>query len=187
LSKVSADWRERVGTAISVAWPVGIAAKGNEGVVRAVESTPYSIGYAELTYAVRNRLFFGEVANRGGQFIKANLASVTAAAAAGADKMPADFRVSITDPPGEGAYPISSFTWMLVPSVITDATKRNTIIKFIQWGLTDGQDHLEPLSYARLPGAVVIREEKALAKIKSTGVPNWPRGDSAMLSVSQKK
>lgn len=136
LSKVSEDWYQRVGRGISVAWPVGIAAKGNEGVVQAVERTPYSIGYAELTYAVRNRLFFGSVANRNGRFVKGNLASVTAAAASVAGKMPTDFRVSITDPPGKDAYPISSFTWMLVPSVITDAAKRAAIIKFIQWGLT---------------------------------------------------
>lgn len=167
LSKVSPDWNERVGTGISVAWPVGIAAKGNEGVVQAVKRTPYSIGYAELTYAVRNRLFFGGVGNRAGQFIKANLASVTAAAAGVADKMPADFRVSITDPPGENAYPISSFTWMLVPSVITDAAKRAAIIKFIRWGLTEGQVQLESLFYARLPDAVITSEENALGKIQS--------------------
>lgn len=168
LTKVSEDWRERVGTAISVNWPVGVAAKGNEGVVQTVERTPYSIGYGELTYAVRNRLFYGSVANRSGQFIQANLASVTAAAAGVADKMPADFRVSISDAPGEGAYPISSFTWMLVPSVITDTAKRTAIINFMRWGLTKGQDYLEALSYARLPNAIIAKEEKALAKIKSS-------------------
>jgi phosphate transport system substrate-binding protein len=167
LSKVSPDWRERIGTGISVAWPVGFAAKGNEGVVQTVGRTPYSIGYAELTYAVRSELSFGAVANRTGRFINATLASVTAAAAGIANTMPADFRVSITDPPDANAYPISSFTWMLVPSVITDASKRDAIIKFIRWGLMEGQDHLESLSYARLPSTVVTREEKALARIKS--------------------
>jgi phosphate transport system substrate-binding protein len=168
LSKVSSDWQQRVGTGIAVAWPVGINARGNEGVVQVVEHTPYSIGYAELTYAVRNRFFYGNVANSSGHFIEANLANVTAAADGVADKIPVDFRVSITNSPGQDAYPISSFTWMLIPSVITDSPKRAAIIKFLQWGLTKGQDYLEPLSYARLPDAVVAREQKALPKIKLT-------------------
>jgi len=168
LTKVSSDWNQRVGTGISVIWPVGNAAKGNEGVVQMVAHTPYSIGYSELTYAVRNRLFYGSVANRSGQFIKANLASVTAAAAGAEDRMPEDFRISITDAPGEEAYPISSFTWMLIPSVIIDSAKRTAIINFLQWGLTKGQDYLEPLSYARLPGAVIAKEEKAIGRIKSS-------------------
>ena len=167
LTKVSEDWKQRVGTGISVIWPVGIAANGNEGVVQMVSRTAYSIGYSELTYAVRNRLFYGSVANRSGQFIQANLASVTAAAAGVADNMPDDFRVSITDAPGQDAYPISSFTWMLIPSVITDSAKRAALIRFLHWGLTKGQDYLEPLSYARLPSAVIVKEEKAIAKIKS--------------------
>ena len=169
LSKVSSDWRERVGTGISVAWPVGIAEEGNEGVVGAVGDTPYSIGYSELTYAVRNQLFYGGVANRNGRFIKADLASVTAAASSVADKMPDDFRVSITDPPGEDAYPISSFTWLLVPSVISDRAKGEALIGFLRWGLTRGQDYLEALSYARLPNELVVREQKAIAQIKVTG------------------
>jgi phosphate transport system substrate-binding protein len=168
LTKISSEWRERVGTGISVNWPVGIVAKGNHGVVQTVAHTPYSIGYAELTYAVQNGLYYGRVANRSGKFIKADLASVTAAAAGVADSMPADFRVSITDALGDGAYPIATFTWMLVPSVITDPARRSAIIKFLQWGLTKGQDYLEPLSYARLPGAVIEREQKALARIKSS-------------------
>jgi phosphate transport system substrate-binding protein len=169
LSKVGPDWGQRVGTGISVAWPVGIAAKGNEGVVQTVARTPYSIGYAELTYAVRNRLSYGTVANHSGHFIKANLASVTAAAAGVADKMPADFRFSITDAPGEDAYAISSFTWMLIPSVIPDSSKRTAIIKFLHWGLGTGQDYLGPLSYARLPDGVIAMEERALSKIKQSG------------------
>jgi phosphate transport system substrate-binding protein len=169
LTKVSSDWQQRVGFGISVIWPVGVAAKGNEGVVQMVAHTPYSIGYSELTYAVRKRLLYGSVANRSSQFIKANLASVTAAAAGVMDKMPEDFRVSITNAPGQEAYPISSFTWMLIPSVITDSAKRAALIKFLQWGLTKGQDYLEPLSYARLPGAVVAREERAIDRIKSSG------------------
>jgi phosphate transport system substrate-binding protein len=170
LTKVSSDWQQRVGTGISVIWPAGVDAKGNEGVVKTVAHTPYSIGYSELTYAVRNRLFYGSVANRSGQFIQANLASVTAAAAGVADNMPEDFRVSITDAPGQDAYPISTFTWMLIPSVITDSAKRAAIIEFLRWGLSKGQDYLEPLSYARLPGAVIAREEQAIHRIKSSSV-----------------
>jgi phosphate transport system substrate-binding protein len=188
LSKVSLDWQQRVGKGISVAWPVGIAAKGNEGVVRTVAHTPYSIGYSELTYAIRNRLFYGSVANRSGQFIEANLASVTAAAAGVADKMPADFRVSITDAPGNNAYPISSFTWILLPSVISDSAKRAAIIKFLQWGLTKGQDYLEPLSYARLPASVIAMEEKALVKVKlSSGSHSAQRHEQSpsRLALSQ--
>jgi phosphate transport system substrate-binding protein len=187
LTKVSEDWRQRVGTGISVAWPVGVAAKGNEGVVQTVAHTSYSIGYSELTYAVRNRLFYGSVANRSGQFIEANLASVTAAAAGIADQLPADFRVSITNAPGETAYPISSFTWMLVPSVITDAAKRTALIKFLQWGLTKGQDYLEPLSYARLPGPVIAAEEKALAEIKlsSASQAAWYHAKTFAVALSR--
>ena len=172
LSKVSSDWRERAGSGISVNWPVGVSARGNQGVVQTVQTTPYSMGYAELTYAIRNRLFYGAVANQTGKFIRADLASVTAAAAGVADKMPADFRVSITDAPGEDAYPISTFTWMLVPSVITDSAKRSAILQFLQWGLTTGQGYLEALSYARLPGAVAARAEKALGEIKASSEAN---------------
>ncbi len=168
LTKVSEDWRQRVGTGIAVNWPVGLAGKGNEGVVQVVSHTPYSIGYSELTYAVRNRLFYGSVANQSGQFIEANLASVTAAAAGVADRMPDDFRVSITDAPGPEAYPISSFTWMLIPSVVTDSAKRTALIGFLQWGLSKGQNYLEALSYARLPTEIIAREEKAIEKIKSS-------------------
>jgi phosphate transport system substrate-binding protein len=166
LTKVNFDWRQRVGTGISVNWPVGVAAKGNAGVVQTVARIPYSMGYSELTYAVQNRLSYGSVTNHSGRFIEANLASVTAAAAGVADTMPSDFRVSITDAPGADAYPVSSFTWMLIPSVIGDAQKRAAITQFIRWGLSKGQDYLEALSYARLPEAVVAREERAIAQIK---------------------
>jgi len=184
LSKVSPDWRQRVGTGVSVFWPVGVAAKGNAGVIQSVTGAPYSIGYSELTYAVRNRLLYGSVANSSGQFIKANLASVTAAAAGVADKMPEDFRISITDAPGQEAYPISTFTWMLIPSVIGDSAKHSALIRFLQWGLTKGQNYLEPLSYARLPSVVIAKEEKAIDKIKLTSAdmaarnaaPNNPTG-----------
>jgi len=166
LSKVSQSWRDRAGTGISVNWPVGIAGKGNDGVAELVAKTPNSIGYVELTYAVRKQLNYGAVQNRAGNFIVADLASVTAAAAEAANKMPDDFRISITDAPGEQAYPISSFTWMLVPSDVPDSAKRAAIQGFLRWGLAQGQDLLEPLNYARLPDNVIAQENKALARIK---------------------
>ena len=166
LSKVSPGWHELVGTGVSVVWPVGIAGKGNDGVAQLVEHTPYSIGYTELTYAVRNNLSYGSVRNRSGQLIKADSASVTAAAAGAALSMPGDFRISITDAPGKDAYPISSFTWLLVPSNTADPRKRAAIIGFLSWGLSKGQDLLEPLNYARLPNEVIAQENQALSKIK---------------------
>ncbi len=171
LSKVSPEWKERVGRSISLNWPAGYGAKGNEGVVRRVAQTAYSIGYAELTYAVQKRLFYGNVQNQAGQFMKADFATVSAAAAGAAQNMPGDFRVSITNAPGKDAYPISSFTWMLVPSVIADLAKRKAIIDFLRWSLTKGQNYLETLSYARLPGAVIDEEEKAINLAQAQGTP----------------
>ena len=169
LSKVSPEWHEAAGTGISVNWPVGIAGKGNDGVVQLVTHRSYSIGYAELSYAVKNDLSYGSVANSSGSFMKANFATVTAAAAGVADRMPSDFRVSITNAPGKDAYPISSFTWMLVPSVIAETSKCEAIVAFLRWGLTKGQDFLQALAYARLPDAVITEELKALDEIKTTG------------------
>jgi phosphate transport system substrate-binding protein len=171
LSKVSPEWKERVGTGISVNWPVGYGAKGNQGLVRHVAETPYSIGYAELTYAVREKVFYGSVQNQAGQFVKADFATVTAAAASIGGKMPRDFRVSITDAAGTGAYPISSFTWLLIPSVIPDPVKRDAIVDFVRWGLTKGQGYLQPLSYARLPPEVIAKEEKAIDYLQAQGKP----------------
>jgi len=166
LSKVSPEWRDRAGTGISVNWPVGIAGKGNAGVSELIAKTPNSIGYVELTYAVKNGLTYGTVRNQSGNFIQADLGSVTAAAAQSAGKIPGDFRVSITNAPGERSYPIATFTWLLVPSDIPDAAKRAAIQGFIRWGLAKGQGFLEPLSYARLPDEVIAQEDKALARIK---------------------
>jgi phosphate transport system substrate-binding protein len=171
LSKVSPEWKARVGTGISVNWPVGYGAKGNDGVVRRVAETPYSIGYAELTYAVREKLFYGSVQNQAGQFVKADFASVTAAAASRAENMPKDFRVSITDAAGTDAYPISSYTWILIPSDIADPVKRDAIIDFLRWGLSKGQGYLEPLSYARLPPEVIAKEEKTIDRVQAQGKP----------------
>jgi phosphate transport system substrate-binding protein len=166
LAKVSPEWKSKVGTGTSVRWPVGLGGKGNEGVSGLVKQTPSSIGYVELIYAIQNHLAYGQVKNSSGTFIKASLASVTAAAAAASQQMPADFRVSITNAPGKDAYPISSFTWLLIPAKIDDARKKKTLTDFLHWMLTDGQKFAEVLSYAPLPKAVVAKEISAIAAIK---------------------
>ena len=166
LSKVSDEWKSKVSKATSVNWPVGLGGKGNEGVTGLVKQTPDAIGYVELIYAVQNNIPYGTVKNSSGSFVKADLASVTAAAAGAAKDMPADFRVSITNAPGKTAYPISSFTWLLIPSKIQDAAKRDAIKGFLKWMLTDGQGQVEQLSYAKLPKEVVEKELKAISKIQ---------------------
>jgi phosphate transport system substrate-binding protein len=166
LSKVSDEWKNKVGKGTSVNWPVGLGGKGNEGVAGLVKQTPNSFGYVELIYAVQNSMPYGKVKNSTGAFIKADLASVTAAAAGAAKNMPDDFRVSITDAQGKTAYPISSFTWLLIPSKFSDGTKRDAIKGFVKWMLTDGQNYAEALSYAKLPKEVIAKEMKALSSIQ---------------------
>ena len=166
LSKVSDEWKNKVGKNTSVNWPAGLGGQGNEGVSGLVKQTPNSIGYVELIYAVQNRMAYGKVKNSAGDFIKADLASVTAAAAGAAKNMPDDFRVSITDAPGRTAYPISSFTWLLIPSKISDAAKRDAIKAFVKWMLADGQNDTEALAYAKLPKEVVAKELKALDRVQ---------------------
>jgi phosphate transport system substrate-binding protein len=166
LSKVNAEWATKVGHATSVNWPVGLGGKGNEGVAGLVQQTPNSIGYVELIYAIQTHLSYGLVQNKAGKFVKADLASVTAAAAGAAMNMPADFRVSITDAPGADAYPVSSFTWLLIPSHIEDAGKRADIKDFLKWMMTDGQHYNEALAYAQLPKAVVAKEMKQIARVQ---------------------
>jgi phosphate transport system substrate-binding protein len=166
LSKVSDEWKNKVGKGTSVNWPVGLGGKGNEGVTGLVKQTPDSIGYVELIYAVQNNIPYGTVKNSSGVFVKADLGSVTAAAAGAAKAMPEDFRVSITNAPGKTAYPISSFTWLLVPEKIQDAAKRDAIKGFLKWMITDGQNDVEALSYAKLPKEVVEKEMKAISKIQ---------------------
>jgi phosphate transport system substrate-binding protein len=166
LSKISEEWKKTVGKSTAVKWPTGLGGQGNEGVSGLVKQTPNSIGYVELIYAIQNKMPYGRVKNHSGEFIKADLASVTAAAAGAAQNMPADFRVSITDAPGKTAYPISSFTWLLIPSKFSDASKRDAIKGFVSWMLGDGQNYTEALSYARLPKEVVAREKKALTEVQ---------------------
>jgi phosphate transport system substrate-binding protein len=164
LSKISEEWKTKVGKSTSVNWPVGLGGKGNEGVAGLVKQTPNAIGYVELIYAIQNKLPYGLVRNSSGNFIRADLASTTAAAAA--KEMPDDFRVSITNPAGKNAYPIASFTWLLVPATIEDGVKRQVIVDFLHWMLTEGQEHAEPLAYARLPKEVVAKEMRAISEIK---------------------
>jgi phosphate transport system substrate-binding protein len=166
LSKVSEEWKNKVGKGTSVNWPVGLGGKGNEGVAGLIKQTPNSFGYVELIYAIQNSMPYGRVKNSSGAFIKADLAGVTAAAAAAAKNMPDDFRVSITDASGKTAYPISSFTWLLIPSKFSDGTKRDAIKGFVKWMLTDGQKYTEALSYAKLPKEVVAKETQALNQIQ---------------------
>ncbi len=166
LSKVSEEWKTKVGKNASVNWPVGLGGKGNEGVAGLVKQEPNSIGYVELIYSIQNKMTYGRVRNSSGHFIKADLASVTAAAAGVAGQMQKDVRVSITDAPGRNAYPISSFTYLLIPVHIADAMKRRVITDFLKWMLGNGQTMVESLDYARLPKAVVAIETKSLPRIR---------------------
>ncbi|MBI1822334.1 MAG: phosphate ABC transporter substrate-binding protein PstS [Nitrospirae bacterium] len=166
LSKVSPEWDQKVGKGTSVNWPVGLGGKGNEGVSGLIKQTPYSIGYVELIYAVQNHLSYGKIQNKEGHFIKATLETVSEAAAGALKTMPEDFRVSITNPPGKGVYPASSFTWLLIPEEIKDLKKRKAIVEFLKWMIHDGQAYTKDLAYAPLPKEVVQKEERAISKIK---------------------
>ena len=166
LGKVSPEWKSKVGVNSAVKWPVGLGGKGNEGVAGLVKQTPNSLGYVELVYAVQNKMGYGKVRNSSGAFMKADLASVTAAAAGAVKSMPADFRMSITNAPGKDAYPVSSFTWLLIPSKIQDPAKKKVIKDFLQWMLADGQNMVEALTFARLPKEVVAMEQKAIPGIE---------------------
>lgn len=166
LSKVSPNWKSRVGSNTSVNWPVGLGGKGNPGVSGIVQQTPNSIGYVELIYVIQNHLSFGLVQNSAGKFVKASLASVTEAASGVAAKMQNDVRISITDAPGAGSYPICSFTYLLIPAKISDAAKRQTVQNFLRWMLADGQGMVEALAYARLPKAVVGIEMHHISEIQ---------------------
>jgi phosphate transport system substrate-binding protein len=166
LSKVSAEWKTKVGASATPNWPLGLGGKGSEGVAGQVKQVPNSIGYVELIYAIQNKMSVGKVRNSAGEFVEASLGSVSAAAAKAAKTMPDDFRVSITNPDGKDVYPISTFTWLLIPDKIADQGKKKAIIDFLKWMLTDGQGLTEALDYAKLPKPVVDKEMKAIAKIE---------------------
>jgi phosphate transport system substrate-binding protein len=165
LSKVSPDWKSQVGADTSVKWPVGMGANHNEGVAGMIRQLSGSIGYIELIYALQNNITYGSVRNSSGVFLKASLEGVTAAAAS-APKMPADFRVSITNAPGKDAYPISSFTWLLIPVTSADPAKGKILNGFLNWMVTDGQAMTSALSYAPLPGNVVAKVKEAIKQVR---------------------
>jgi phosphate transport system substrate-binding protein len=166
LSKISPEFKSTVGADSSLKWPVGIGGKGNEGVAGMVSQTPGSLGYVELIYALQNKIAYGAVQNAAGAFVKASIESVTAAADGAAAQMPADFRVSITNAPGQGAYPIASFTWILLYENPDDKAQARVMVDFMKWALTDGQNHARELGYAPLPKAVVDMELPALDRIR---------------------
>ncbi len=166
LSKVSPEFKSEVGVGTSVSWPTGVGGKGNEGVAGLVRQTPGTVGYVELIYALQTKIAFGAVQNRAGKFVKASPETVTAAAAGAAADMPDDFRVSITDAPGDDAYPIASFTWLLFYQKPEDKQDAKIMIDFMKWALTDGQKYCIELGYAPLPKSVVEAEQKALGRIE---------------------
>ncbi len=168
LSKISPEFKKTVGVATSVNWPVGVGGKGNEGVAGLVKQTPGAFGYVELIYALQNKIAYGPVQNAAGEFAKASVESVTAAAAAAAGAMPKDFRVSITNAPGKGVYPISSFTWLLLYESPKDKAQGKVMVDFVKWALTDGQKFAPALGYAPLPPEVVKLELAVLGTIKTT-------------------
>ena len=165
LSKVSPEWKSLVGADTSVKWPIGIGQKGNEGVAGSIRQLAGAIGYVELIYAVQNNIPYGSVRNSAGAFIKASLETVTAAAAS-VPKMPDDFRVSITNAPGKDAYPISSFTWLLIPAQSKDPAKGKILADFLNWMVTDGQKMTASLSYAPLPENVAAKVKEAIKQVK---------------------
>jgi phosphate transport system substrate-binding protein len=165
LGKVSSAFRTTVGVDASVRWPVGIGGKGNEGVAGLVQQIPGALGYVELVWAQQNGLRFGAVQNAAGRFVKASVASVSAAAAVA--KMPADFRVSITDAAGEMSYPVASFTWLLIRQHTEDAERGRIMREFLRWALTDGQKFAVDLGYPPVPPPIVAMELKALDSLEA--------------------
>jgi phosphate transport system substrate-binding protein len=166
LSKVSSDWASRVGKNTSVKWPTGIGQKGNEGIAGMVRQSPNSFGYVELIYAVQNKMSYGSVKNKDGKFVRASTDGATAAAAESAKVMPADFRVSITNAPGATSYPISSFTWLLIPTHAADPAKGKALVDFLGWMLDHGQSEAATLSYAPLPKPVQDMVRKSITQLK---------------------
>lgn len=164
LSKVSSEWKERVGAGTSPNWPAGLGGKGNEGVTGQVKQTPNTIGYVELAYAAQNKLPVALIKNRSGNFVEPSLEAVSSAAAGAIDQTPEDLRVSITDSPGAGAYPLASYTYILVYKNQRNAAKGRALVDFLWWGLHEGERYASSLEYAPLPDEVIRRAE---AKINS--------------------
>ena len=174
LSKVSDHWASRVGRGASVNWPVGLGGEGNEGVAGLVKQSPGTIGYAEIAYSEQNQLSYGYIRNRSGEFVRPSIESVTAAADRASDRQPDDLRWSITDAEGKDSYPISGFTYILVIRDQPDLKKGRALAEFLWWVLHEGVRFIEPLSYAPLPPAVVMKTEAKLKSITHQGVPLLP-------------
>jgi phosphate transport system substrate-binding protein len=166
LSKISPEWKQKVGANSSLNWPVGVGGKGNEGVAGLVTQSPGSLGYVELVYALQSKIAYGAVQNQTGEFVNPDIKSVTAAAAGAMPTMPKDFRVSITNAPGTGAYPISSFTWILLYENPENKNYAGILNDFMTWALSNGQPMAEALGYARLPDALIAAELEQLKRIQ---------------------
>ena len=166
LSKISPEWKAAVGSGTTVPWPIGTGAEHNEGVASAVQQTPNSIGYVEFIYALQHELSFGEVRNADGEFVKASISSVTAAAAATSGSQGQDFRVSISNPPGKNVYPIATYTWLLLPEQIENQARKATLMELLRWALTSGQKKCSALGYAPLPAGIAKRALESLDTIK---------------------
>ena len=164
LSKISPEWKTKVGTNTSVNWPTGVGVKGNEGVAGQIKQTPGAVGYVELIYAVQNKMPYAEIKNAAGEFVKPTLESVTAALAAA--EIPDDFRFSMTNSPGRDAYPIAGATWLLVYQQQKDAAKGKKLVEFLKWSATDGEKMAKDLQYAPLPESVQQRVLKRIDEIK---------------------
>jgi phosphate transport system substrate-binding protein len=171
LSKVSQEWEQKVGRGTSVKWPVGLGGKGNEGVAGQVKNTPGAFGYVELAYAITNKLPVASIRNQAGKFVEPSIESTTAAAAGAAQNMPSDFRVSLTNPPGDKVYPIASFTWLLVYRDQPDEVKGRAIARFVWWATHEGQRYASDLLYAPLPAQVVKQVEQKIKQITYQGKP----------------
>ncbi len=171
LAKVSTEWKDKVGVATSVNWPVGLGAKGNEGVAGTIKQTPGAIGYVELTYALQNGIPTARIKNPAGEFVAPSVDAVTKAAAGAAANLPDDLRVSITNAPGAGAYPISGFSWVLVYRAQQECDVASALLKYLWWGVHEGQAFSAPLHYAPLPAGVVSRCEAKLKSVTCNGAP----------------
>ena len=169
LSKVSAEWKEKVGAGTSPSWPIGLGQKGNEGVTGQVKQTPNTVGYVELAYAVQNKLPVAQIKNASGNFITPSIDAVTAAASGSLATTPEDLRVSITNAAGADAYPISSYTYILVYKAQKDAAKGKALVDFLWWGIHDGEGFAKDLQYAPLPADIVKRAEAKINSVTANG------------------
>ncbi len=174
LSRVSPEWKSKVGEGTSVNWPTGLGGRGNEGVAGLVRQTPNSLGYVELAYALTNKMTFGNVRNKAGQFVRPSLSSTTKAMEGALRTMPADYRVFFTNPDGHDVYPVAGFTWILIYGEQPDPAKGKALVEFLWWAVHDGQKYAPTLLYAPLPKSLVARIEGTLRTVTSRGSAVMP-------------